>query len=46
MSFDLKTFGISMAIAIAGTLAEMFSWKGTDNLFIPLVVLLVLLLLL
>ncbi len=42
MAFDLKTFGLALIIAIAGTLTEMFSWKGTDNLFIPMVVLIVL----
>jgi phytol kinase len=44
MSLDVKTFGLSLLIALAGTLTEMFSWKGTDNLFIPMVVLLVLVL--
>jgi phytol kinase len=44
MSLDFKTFGLSMIIAMAGTLTEMFSWKGTDNLFIPMVVLLILVL--
>jgi phytol kinase len=46
MSLDLATFGLALVIAFAGTLTEMFSWKGTDNLFIPLVVLLVLVILL
>ncbi len=42
MALDPKTFGLALIIALAGTLTEMFSWKGTDNLFIPMVVLLVL----
>ena len=42
MNFDLKTFWLALLIAAASTMAEMFSWKGTDNLTIPMVVLLVL----
>ena len=42
LSFDPKTFWIALLVAIVGTLTEMFSWKGTDNLFIPMSVLLVL----
>ncbi len=44
MVFDLKTFWLALGIAVVSTLAEMFSWRGTDNLFIPLSVLLMLLL--
>jgi len=44
MHFDLKIFMVSVIIAITGTLAELFSWKGTDNLLIPMSVLLVLVL--
>ncbi len=43
MSFDPKTFWVALLVASAGTLTEMLSWKGTDNLFIPMSVLLVLL---
>lgn len=42
--FDLKTFWLALAVAIAGTLAELISWRGADNLTIPLSVVLVLLL--
>ncbi len=42
--FDLKTFWLALGIGVVSTLAEMFSWRGTDNLFIPLSVLLMLLL--
>ncbi len=44
MEFDLKVFWLACAIAITGTVAELLSWKGTDNLFIPMSVLLVLVL--
>jgi phytol kinase len=40
--FSLHIFWLSIVIALVGTLTEMFSWKGTDNLFIPLSILLVL----
>ncbi len=40
--FNLQIFTLAMVIAIVGTLAEMFSWKGSDNLFVPLSVLAVL----
>lgn len=43
---DLKTFWLAVIIAFVSTLTEMFSWKGSDNLLIPLSVLLVLLLML
>lgn len=43
MVFDLKTFWLAVGISITGTLAEMLSVKGLDNLFIPLTVLLMLL---
>jgi dolichol kinase len=42
--FDLKTFWLALLIAIAGTLAELISWRGSDNLTIPLSVVLVLVL--
>ncbi len=44
MVFDLKTFWLAMGIAALSTLVEMFSWKGSDNLFIPLSVILMLVL--
>lgn len=44
MAFDLKTFWLALGIALAGTLTELFSWRGTDNLFIPLSVVVMLLL--
>ncbi len=44
MSFDLKTFWLALLISLTGTIVEMVSWKGTDNLFIPMSVLLVLIL--
>ncbi|MFW6371787.1 MAG: phosphatidate cytidylyltransferase, partial [Bacteroidota bacterium] len=40
--FDLKTFWLALGIALVSTLVEMFSWKGSDNLFIPLSVILML----
>lgn len=42
--FDLKTFWLSLTIAVVGTLAELISWRGSDNLTIPLSVVLVLVL--
>lgn len=44
MQFDFKLFWLSFLIAITGTLAELLSYKGSDNLFIPMSVLLVLVL--
>jgi dolichol kinase len=40
--FDLKTFSLALVIAIASTLAELISWRGSDNLTIPLSVILML----
>ncbi len=42
--FDLKTFWLALAIAITSTLAELISWRGSDNLTIPLSVVLMLVL--
>ncbi|MCF6357195.1 MAG: phosphatidate cytidylyltransferase [Draconibacterium sp.] len=42
--FDLKTFWLALTIAAVGTLAELLSWRGSDNLTIPLSVMLVLVL--
>lgn len=44
--FDLKTFWIAITVAVVSTLGELFSWRGSDNLTIPVSVALVLLLLL
>lgn len=44
LHFDLKIFWFSVLIAFTGTLAELFSYKGSDNLFIPISVLLILVL--
>ncbi len=44
VSFELKTFWLALAISVASTLAELFSWRGSDNLTIPLSVLLILVL--
>ena len=35
-SFTLATFYLALSIALISTLAEMFSWKGSDNLLIPM----------
>ena len=42
--FDLKTFYLALCIALVSTLVEFFSWRGLDNLFIPMSILLVLIL--
>lgn len=44
LDFSPKTFWLALLISVAGTLTEMFSWKGTDNLLIPMSVLIVLVL--
>ncbi|MCY1720859.1 phosphatidate cytidylyltransferase [Prolixibacteraceae bacterium Z1-6] len=33
--FDLKTFWLALVVSIVGSLAEMISWRGSDNLTIP-----------
>ncbi len=43
-AFTFKAFWLSLLIAVAGTLAELFSWRGSDNLTIPLSVMLILVL--
>lgn len=43
-TFDLKTFWLASVIAVTGTLAELAGWRGSDNLSIPLVVVLMLIL--
>jgi len=40
--FDLSALWISLVVGLVGTLAEMFSWRGSDNLSIPLSTLFVL----
>ena len=42
-SFDFKTFWLTLVISIIGTLSELISWRGSDNLTIPLSVAIVLL---
>jgi dolichol kinase len=42
--FDLKTFWLAMAVAVTGTLAEVIAWRGSDNLSIPISVVIVLIL--
>lgn len=44
--FDLKTFYIAITLALATTIAELSSWRGSDNLSIPLFAIAVLLLML
>lgn len=39
---DATTLFISFLLSIAGTLGELFSWRGSDNLSIPLSIILVL----
>ena len=40
--FDLKTFWLALLIAVTSMLGEFFSWRGSDNLTIPLSVVLIL----
>ena len=42
LSFDFKTFWLALVIAVISTLAELISWRGSDNLTIPLSVVIVL----
>ncbi|MCG6190397.1 diacylglycerol/polyprenol kinase family protein [Maribellus maritimus] len=42
--FDLKAFWLALTIGIVSTLAELVSWRGSDNLSIPLSVVAVLVL--
>lgn len=42
--FDLKTFWLALLIAVTGTIAELFCWRGSDNLTIPLSVVIILVL--
>lgn len=34
--FDFKTFWLALLVSVIGTLAELISWRGSDNLTIPL----------
>jgi dolichol kinase len=34
-TFDLTTFGVAVVVAVVSTLSELFSWRGSDNLTIP-----------
>lgn len=34
--FDFKTFWLAFVVSVISTLAELFSWRGSDNLTIPL----------
>jgi dolichol kinase len=34
--FDLKAFWLALTIGIVTTLAELISWRGSDNISIPL----------
>jgi dolichol kinase len=40
--FDFKTLWLSLLVALAGTIGELISWRGSDNLSIPLSVIVVL----
>jgi dolichol kinase len=42
VAFDLKTFWLALAVAVTSTLAELIGWRGSDNLTIPLSVVLIL----
>ena len=44
MVLDVKTFWLALGIAVIATLAELISWRGSDNLFIPMSVLVMLIL--
>jgi dolichol kinase len=42
--FDFKTFWLALVVSVVSTLAEFFSWRGSDNLSIPMSVVLMLVL--
>ncbi len=42
--FDIKSFWLALVVASVSTLAELISWRGSDNLTIPLSVVLILVL--
>lgn len=41
--FDVKTFWLALLVTFTGTIAEFVSWRGSDNLSIPLSVAFILL---
>ncbi|MBN2634662.1 MAG: phosphatidate cytidylyltransferase [Prolixibacteraceae bacterium] len=43
-TFDLKTFLLALSVAVATTIGELVSWRGSDNLTIPLSAVLILVL--
>lgn len=45
-AFDFTSFWLALVVALVGTLSELFSWRGSDNLTIPVGTALILLLLL
>lgn len=45
-AFDFTTFWVALVVAIVSTLSELFSWRGSDNLTIPVGTALILLLVL
>ncbi len=42
MSFEPKVFWLALLVAVVGAIVEMISWKGLDNLTIPMSVMIVL----
>ncbi|GAF04474.1 diacylglycerol/polyprenol kinase family protein [Saccharicrinis fermentans] len=44
--FDFKTIYLALSVALAGTTGEFLSWRGSDNLSIPLFIVIVLVVLL
>lgn len=44
--FSVKTFWLALAIAVTSTMFELISWRGSDNLTIPLSIVVVLVVLL
>lgn len=46
MRIDLEILWVAIAISLVSSVVELVSWKGTDNLLIPMSVLLVLILML
>lgn len=40
--FDFETFWLAILIGFVGTLGEFFSWRGSDNLSIPLSIVIIL----
>jgi dolichol kinase len=42
--FDFKTFWLALSVAVVTMFAELISWKGSDNLSIPVSAVLILVL--